>query len=744
MSSVLNVGPYDNTDQKDQFMSNTQDFNLALEFFKDVYNISDPNLIIIPKEEELDDAINKIKQSIQTFTSSLRMNQKKPPSKEKDSAISKLQSQLTKAAMTLQQMLQLKNLAIQRKSFGQKLDLKKATMSSAVRDLGEPVVNEKTGQNDNENEAILRKTILSTIETNVKCFPSFDDYAGGFKYKEYVRTSIIRRFAPGGFKESREKNLRDMIGYFMFGPGGTGKTQFAKALAGELYRNGVNVTFFNVSPAVIKQSLVGMSEKAIKFLFEEARARINVDKNQVVIIFFDEYDGLISKSSSGSVEAGTLAEMNQQMTAENQVGLIVVTATNNPEQFTDPQISRLSNRFLVWLPDLDTIRQVILLQIKSRSPNAFAFSGIDRNRKIHALNTPAAKLFEEISKEMNEAAARRIKGLKYVDNLFLDLQINAPSIYKQGIDTVDFIANILYQNNYSQRDIFSVLREVWRMAEDRLETFVTRPVTNPQVKVDIGPTKEYVLQAWLTTYTDIKVPVSRKGCDFFTKKRFIVYPIAFLQPSGDLMDEAQLQSLFTGKPKSKILNDIQIQREALKTYHFRSAMLYMQTPDKLISKLDAVNEHKMLITKRTISPSGEVSFEPMYFQTGGTAKDIILSASEKGLFIKGFNLNSAFFKNVENDETFEYRPQVLNIINHLAATAPVEFFDFINAMNLAPPTNITNAPQLWRFMTGGQKYTKEQVESGDVQIQNSIRDFTSEDDINRLYQLATLSEFQGV
>lgn len=181
-------------------------------------------------------------------------------------------------------------------------------------------------------------------------------------------------------------------GILLIGPPGTGKTMLAKAIAGEASAN-----FFSASGSDFNEVFVGVGAKRIRELFRQARAA------KPAIIFIDEIDCL-GKSRKND-QNGELQQTNNALLTcmdgfDTGEGVIVVAATNRPEDLDEALLrpGRFDRKVFVPLPDTKGRRAI--LQTHSRNTPIHA--------PEHALailaQTTAGMSGAELANVINEAA----------------------------------------------------------------------------------------------------------------------------------------------------------------------------------------------------------------------------------------------------------------------------------------------------------------------------------------------------
>lgn len=160
-------------------------------------------------------------------------------------------------------------------------------------------------------------------------------------------------------------------GLLLFGPPGTGKTLIGKWIASSL-----KATFFAVTPATLTSKWFGEGEKMVRTLFEVARTRLPA------IVFIDEVDSLLGQrkndESEGTIRMKTefLVQMDGLNTATEE-RLLVIGATNRPQEIDEAARRRFAHRLYVPLPKKDARRQIIVKQLAANA-HALTVDNLER------------------------------------------------------------------------------------------------------------------------------------------------------------------------------------------------------------------------------------------------------------------------------------------------------------------------------------------------------------------------------
>lgn len=142
-------------------------------------------------------------------------------------------------------------------------------------------------------------------------------------------------------------------GILLFGPPGTGKTLIGKCIASQS-----GATFFSISASSLTSKWVGEGEKMVRALFAVARCQ------QPAVIFIDEIDSLLSQRGDGEHESSRRikTEFLVQLdgaTTSSEDRVLVVGATNRPQEIDEAARRRLAKRLYIPLPEAAARKQMV-------------------------------------------------------------------------------------------------------------------------------------------------------------------------------------------------------------------------------------------------------------------------------------------------------------------------------------------------------------------------------------------------
>ncbi|CAN1308302.1 spast [Linum perenne] len=218
------------------------------------------------------------------------------------------------------------------------------------------------GESGNSYEAKLVEMINTAI---VDRSPSvkWEDVAGLEKAKQALMEMVI---LPTKRRDLFTGLRRPARGLLLFGPPGNGKTMLAKAVASES-----QATFFNVSASSLTSKWVGEAEKLVRTLFSVAVSR------QPSVIFMDEIDSVMStrkadeNDASRRLKSEFLIQFDGVTSNANDL-VIVIGATNKPQELDDAVLRRLVKRIYIPLPDENVRRLLFKHKLKGQ---AFSLPG---------------------------------------------------------------------------------------------------------------------------------------------------------------------------------------------------------------------------------------------------------------------------------------------------------------------------------------------------------------------------------
>lgn len=188
----------------------------------------------------------------------------------------------------------------------------------------------------------------------------FADVAGAEEEKEELKELVEFLKNPQRFISL---GARIPKGVLLVGQPGTGKTLFAKAVAGES-----NVPFFSITGSDFVEMYVGVGASRVRDLFDQAK------RQAPCIIFIDEIDAVGRQRGAGlgggnDEREQTLNQLLVEMDGfEPNEGIIVLAATNRADVL-DPALlrpGRFDRRIYVHMPDVKGREEIIKIYAKNK------------------------------------------------------------------------------------------------------------------------------------------------------------------------------------------------------------------------------------------------------------------------------------------------------------------------------------------------------------------------------------------
>ena len=181
--------------------------------------------------------------------------------------------------------------------------------------------------------------------------PLFKDIASLEEPKRLLQESIILPSrCPQLFKGVR----RPWKAILMHGPPGTGKTELAKAVAGES-----GACFLLLAPSSLLSKFMGESERTLSQVFSYARSMAPA------VIFIDEIDAF-GGDRDGQTEPGLRRLMTEMLLQFNSLGegVVVVAATNRIQDIDPALLRRFERKIEVGLLGEDDRAKLLKLKMK--------------------------------------------------------------------------------------------------------------------------------------------------------------------------------------------------------------------------------------------------------------------------------------------------------------------------------------------------------------------------------------------
>jgi len=248
----------------------------------------------------------------------------------------------------------------------------------------------------------------------------WDDIAGLEFAKKTIKEIIIwPMLKPEFFSGIRSPPK----GLLLFGPPGTGKTMIAKAIASQS-----KSMFFNISASSLMSKWIGESEKLVRTLFALASFY------QPSVVFIDEIDSLLTSRSENENEASRriktefLVQLDGAGTNIND-RILIIGATNRPQEIDDAFVRRLSKRLYIPLPNKVSRKQLIMRVLEKERKNNNKYE-INENDIDDIVNRTKGYSGSDLINVCKEAAMMPIRSIEDITKCQLE--------HLRGVNKQDF------------------------------------------------------------------------------------------------------------------------------------------------------------------------------------------------------------------------------------------------------------------------------------------------------------------
>ncbi|GMG33686.1 unnamed protein product [Ambrosiozyma monospora] len=195
------------------------------------------------------------------------------------------------------------------------------------------------------------KTILASVIPPDEIGVTFEDIGGLDSIIDDLQESVILPLTVPELFNQYGPLLQAPKGVLLYGPPGCGKTMIAKALAAKSQAN-----FISIRMSTIMDKWYGESNKLVDAIFSLA------GKIQPCIVFIDEIDSFFRERSSSDHELTAMlkAEFMTLWDGLSSNGrILVLGATNRPDDIDGAFMRRMPKRFAVTLPNADQRAKIL-------------------------------------------------------------------------------------------------------------------------------------------------------------------------------------------------------------------------------------------------------------------------------------------------------------------------------------------------------------------------------------------------
>lgn len=265
-----------------------------------------------------------------------------------------------------------------------------------------------SGQQFNDYELMIASHIVVPGDIPV----SWGDIAGLDSIVEELRESVV---LPVRHRDlfNQSKLWQAPKGVLLHGPPGCGKTLIAKATAKE-----AGMRFINLDVAILTDKWYGESQKLASAVFSLAL------KIQPCIVFIDEIDSFLRNRNSNDHEATAMMKTQFMMlwdglSTNNESTVIVMGATNRPQDLDKAILRRMPAQFHISLPNVEQRLQILRLILESE----IVHESVDYNRLAKLTNGFSGSDLREMCRNASVLRMRQFMRLNENKNVNTNLKL---------------------------------------------------------------------------------------------------------------------------------------------------------------------------------------------------------------------------------------------------------------------------------------------------------------------------------